>query len=1595
MKSRTQTVKTSVAILLSVVLLFTYLTPLASVAAASTTTPTITLKDTKAQPGQSVNVDIAVTNNPGISALIAKVTFDESVLTLNSITYNTDFGGTGTLPQSYKSPANIVWDDSTNNASNGTLATLNFTISEAATSGSSAQINLSYNKGEICDIEENDIDFSVTNATVSVIKGIPGDINSDQVVNAKDLTRMRKYFAGWDVEVDTLALDTNGDGNINAKDLTRLRKYFAGWDVEIFYGDVSSKQCTHSLTATPAKEPTCTENGNSAYWYCSLCKKYFSDAAGAKEISLESTVIKAAHNRIVVDAIPATSTSKGYTEGVWCDKCNTWLSGHEEIAPITPNTKRIEYHIINEAKHPYLLTVDIDKSALENSYTPGEAKVLKNLDLGKYGYTFDGWYDSFGDNATQIKEIPATANEDYELYAHVTEAVYDITYNMYQTPVSSTPSESQLHYTVSKGNSNLYNPEINNYKFLGWYDDNGVEYKTIPVGTTGPITLNAYYTSLRNLAVSKEDSNPIILEDQNANVVYFTYEIGEIRNIPLNGDDPFWEIQSVAGLSQDREKSYTDAITDTAAESISNTISDITTNSNTWSLSESWNDVTTVNESWAESIGKTTEQCRTDATTTSNTLSVSAQNGGSSYHKTEDGTTVYDYDSKTTTNEKGHEFNASLSGTYTNKMEANLGASTEYGTTKSSGYTKKSKNQTASSSDKDVLSSGLKYENGFEVNAGLSYGYHNNTNTVTKTGTDKVSTNSQIDENTSSWNCSSGFSSTQQYSSSQSIRNTLSDIVTTTKGYGSSYSKGGTDSQTQGFSSTASNTTGTTSSVTYSKLKSTVTASKYSVDGKIEGKYRSILVGKAHVFAVVGYDYATKSFFTYTFSVMDDKVEEFLDYTPKGGAFDDCEYSCLPFEVPYSVFEYVTEKTSKTTGLVYTTNSQTGTAKITGYTGTSADVIIPSYISDGKQAYKVTEISAKAFASKAVRSVVLGEFITAIPDGAFKNCLALEEVIGSFTAIGNEAFAGCSKLTNMNIPSNVVKIGTDAFQGVASIKVRAINSLASYTEAANQLPNGTEEQLQAKQKEITQEFIKSILECGAENIVLDLSYIASGTPLSLTVSAIDSIEITGGAKTYSEFYLDSSAKNTSLREMTIVSEHGIPLKINSDKLILHKVFVTGTSNTLILKKDGAVLSLSQDSAITTTSDYAILGKNTVIESQVSKDGASGSLNVTGNVGYVNSIGGEEYISISTGELIKISEEEFEKYLLGQFTVTLDANGGQVDTKEISVFLGSAFGTLPTPTRDYYTFEGWYTGEGTEVTADTKMASANDIMLTAHWSPIPYTVTWSNGDHHTVSVERTASPNAGAATGILSNGATVYYGDTLAITYTAATGYSIDTHGITSVTVAGNLTASDVYASTVANRYTYTAVYKSSNGTVLGTCGTTYAYGTTNTVYPEIFAGYVTPAHQVVTWDSTTPKTITFVYAPSSVATTQSVASGTWWYCDGAARLTYAANIEYRNRTANSVQVRVAWKNTMAAGYYYGFQQKFNATIGGVSAGTVTIASASKWASSSTSARSTTAYTDWVTVPLNTTNQTTVSLSGQYWANEGKHNWSGSFTVPAY
>lgn len=82
----------------------------------------------------------------------------------------------------------------------------------------------------------------------------------------------------------------------------------------------------HSMTATAGKAATCTEAGNSAYWTCSRCHKYFSDAAGKTEIAKDSWVIAAlGHDEATRAAVAATCYVSGRTAETYCKRCGLVL----------------------------------------------------------------------------------------------------------------------------------------------------------------------------------------------------------------------------------------------------------------------------------------------------------------------------------------------------------------------------------------------------------------------------------------------------------------------------------------------------------------------------------------------------------------------------------------------------------------------------------------------------------------------------------------------------------------------------------------------------------------------------------------------------------------------------------------------------------------------------------------------------------------------------------------------------------------------------------------------------------------------------------------------------------------------------------------------------------------------------------------------------------------------------------------------------------------------------------------------------------------------------------------------------------------------
>ena len=87
---------------------------------------------------------------------------------------------------------------------------------------------------------------------------------------------------------------------------------------------VNPIKCMHAnLMQFKANAATCTADGNSEYYYCEKCGKYYSDAEGKNEIAKDSWIIKASHKWEADYTIDkeATCTAQG-SKSIHCSACD-------------------------------------------------------------------------------------------------------------------------------------------------------------------------------------------------------------------------------------------------------------------------------------------------------------------------------------------------------------------------------------------------------------------------------------------------------------------------------------------------------------------------------------------------------------------------------------------------------------------------------------------------------------------------------------------------------------------------------------------------------------------------------------------------------------------------------------------------------------------------------------------------------------------------------------------------------------------------------------------------------------------------------------------------------------------------------------------------------------------------------------------------------------------------------------------------------------------------------------------------------------------------------------------------------------------------
>lgn len=173
---------------------------------------------------------------------------------------------------------------------------------------------------------------------------------------------------------------------------------------------------------------------------------------------------------------------------------------------------------------------------------------------------------------------------------------------------------------------------------------------------------------------------------------------------------------------------------------------------------------------------------------------------------------------------------------------------------------------------------------------------------------------------------------------------------------------------------------------------------------------------------------------------------------------------------------------------------------------------------------------------------------------------------------------------------------------------------------------------------------------------------------------------------------------------------------------------------------------TQGKPVTVTVYFSSNGGSSVSDKTVTVGERYGSLSTPTREGYTfdgwytSRTGGSEVTSSTT--VTQTSSHTLYAHWTqvkpGQITVSFDSNGGS-SVSSRAVTPNETYGTLPTPTREGYTFEGWYTAAagGSKVTSSTRVTETNNHTLYAYWTKLETTTgeqpsAWAKAD-----VERAA------------------------------------------------------------------------------------------------------------------------------------------------------------------------------------------------------------------------------------------------------------------
>lgn len=969
--------------------------------------------------------------------------------------------------------------------------------------------------------------------------------------------------------------DLNEDNKINSTDVIMMRRQIAGG----YEQTINEKACDVN------------EDGRINSADVILVRRYI---AGGYGVNLGTTTEKHTHTMKAVEAKAATCTEKGNQSYYYCTSCGKYYSDEKGL-----NNIKLEDTVIPAKGHVSVVDAAVAATTENTGLTEGSH-------CGECG-------------AVLVKQevVPKLENSENSITYHLYE---DDAYLQKQEIENTNPNT----YSSETGLT-LKNISCEGYIFEGWYDgegSNAKQVKQIAAGEKGNVDLYAHWTAREytitfDSPLAKVDSIKYKVNEGATltNPEWFGYTfmgwtdekdnlvdkipLGKTGNITLhanwtskrNQTRPVKQLGEPIIYENDKDGQYLFAYEIGQMENVPlYTIKDFG-NTSGLTISETITSSGTINESTSNSIVNSLAHSTTE--TTSWTLSKDWNDSLTlvKTHTDESGKVVEDSSSKVSEN---------------------------------SVVTVKGKEKTTNKNDSTVDKTGISASIGTSI------------------GTEALGTEAKIDasltanqDNTTekskskTWNNSSSKQKSNSSSESSTNSTALSSKVSDTYGYNKSHSEGGSETTASSSSNTSSSSQEYATALTYSTQKTETTSKTYSNAEAPEGYYRMVCAGTIHVFAVVGYDIASSSYYVYTYGVQDDDTYDFIDYSKQTHSFDDYENGILPFEVPFEVNQYIDNALLRSKGLVY--DSETGT--VVDYTGEGTDVYIPDYIStengDGTTSVvKIVGIEKDAFAGNdKLKSIKLSKHITEIPDQAFEGCSSLTSVKAEgLQTIGDKAFSGCSSLDDFTVTTNIKKLGKNAFTGAGKVTVNAKNS----------------------------DIANAAITSGATKLIVNLADMEdtlANKTYDITKST-DYFELNGGNKAYKGLKISSDAKETTLNGFVFEDNKSAPIVCSSEKLNLARISAKTNGFAMILSADKTDISLYGTIKLESTSSNVVLSKDVSLTRLNAN--IVGKLVLTGDYMIYGKVEGDSLLNFTSGKLVTINEDSYNKLKYGSMDWVLES-----------------------------------------------------------------------------------------------------------------------------------------------------------------------------------------------------------------------------------------------------------------------------------------------------------------------------------------------------